>query len=231
MSEESPSKKVKLTYLDGPGLAESVRLVLCIGDVPFVDERISYEEIKVRRAGNELPYGQVPTLTMEDGCVYGQKNAILRWAGRQAGLYPDECQLKCDGVVEAIHDINSKLYVFHYEAALGRNPITSEPVLPLSDDQKAQVGPYFNDTLLPERFKQLDMLLASSGGSYFCGEQLTICDVDFYCLAWNILSGRWTQKGIKPECLDQCLHLQALVKRIGDHEAVRRWQKRQHIAG
>ena len=58
MTGEPAKKKIKLTYLDAPGVAEATRLAFFIGEVPFEDERISYDEVKKRRAANELPYGQ-----------------------------------------------------------------------------------------------------------------------------------------------------------------------------
>merc|ERR1712124_107142 len=157
-----------------PGIAESARLVLFLGNVAFEDERISRAEVMLRRSANKLPYGQVPTLTINNSKEHGQSNAILRWAGKLVGLYPEEFCLECDGIIEALSDIRSRMLVFDYNAALARHPITSELVLPLHDNQKAQVGPYFNDVFLPARLEQLERILVSRGGLYFCGDRMTI---------------------------------------------------------
>jgi hypothetical protein len=58
------------------------------------------------RSEGLLPFGQVPVVEI-DGAVYAQSNALLRYIGRRAGLYPDGVdQLRCDIVLEAIADID-----------------------------------------------------------------------------------------------------------------------------
>merc|ERR1719210_3118437 len=87
--EEDSEPKVKFTYLDKRIRGEATRLVLLLGDVPFEDERLSYEEIMERRG--ELPFSQVPVLRIgNDQGLYAQSNALLRWAGREGGLYPTD---------------------------------------------------------------------------------------------------------------------------------------------
>ena len=54
--------QLQLTYLDTKGTAESIRMVLRYGKIPFVDKRVSYEEIQSMRACGKLPTGQVPML-------------------------------------------------------------------------------------------------------------------------------------------------------------------------
>jgi glutathione S-transferase len=228
MAEEPPKKKVKFSYLPFPITA---RLVFFVGEVDFEDDVVSYDEVKARRQAKLLPNGQVPTLTLPDGRVYGQCNAILRWAGRKANLYPEELQLECDGIVEAILDIKLKMNVVYYKSAIGRHPDTSEPVLPLSDEQNAQAGPYFNDVLLPKRFGLMESLLSSSGGPYFCGKTMTICDLEFYTFVQPILRGDLAYGGIKPDCLNGCPELLALEKHIADHPRVRLFNENNATGG
>ena len=50
--------------------------------------------------GARTPFGQVPVLEI-DGVAFSQSAALLRYAGRQAGMYPDGLlQLRVD-MVEA----------------------------------------------------------------------------------------------------------------------------------
>ena len=62
--------------------------------------------------------GQLPTLSLsfatgegEAGAVHGQTAALLRWAGRQSSLYPDdhEEQLLIDAAEELMVDIKTAL--------------------------------------------------------------------------------------------------------------------------
>ena len=56
------------------------------------------------RAQGALPYGQVPILQAGDQTI-AQTSAILKWAGMQSGLYPQELQPTIDGVEECLSDI------------------------------------------------------------------------------------------------------------------------------
>jgi|AntAceMinimDraft_1070359.scaffolds.fasta_scaffold112498_1 glutathione S-transferase len=105
--------KLVLTYLNIKGLAEPVRLALHIGGIAFDDVRVTYEQVAAMRAKDAgvdegtkgsptIPTGQVPTLTVA-GEAFSQSEALLRWVGRRAGLYPDGLlQLRVDMVEETL---------------------------------------------------------------------------------------------------------------------------------
>merc|ERR1712007_93498 len=227
-SDEAPKKKPKLTYLDIPGIAEHIRLTLFIGDVDFEDERVSREEVIRRRAAHELPFGQVPILELSDGMgPYSQSNSILRWAGRMSGLYPEDLQLQCDGVLEAVLDLTYKMNAWWYGAACGRHPDTSEPAVPLNEEQKSSIGVFLNSVLLPARLADFERLLQKSGGPYFCGERLTICDISFCTFAWPLqegMVGGFAGGTIASTCLDPCPLLRALLQRVAEHPKVSEWR-------
>ncbi|KAK1948359.1 Glutathione S-transferase 1 [Phytophthora citrophthora] len=92
---------LKLTYFDFAGRAESVRLALYVGGVPFEDNRLTREEFAALKSS--LPLGQVPVLEV-DGQVLTQTFAILRYAGRLGGLYPTNsfAALKVDEILHAL---------------------------------------------------------------------------------------------------------------------------------
>lgn len=226
--KESPRKKIKLTYLNAKSRAEPIRLALFIGGVPFDDERVSYEEILARRKQGHLPFGQVPVMDIGDGYgPYSQSNALLRWAGRRAGLYPEDLQLQCDIALEALLELRGKMAPFWYGAALGRHPATSEPVVKLTEAQMAEVGPFLGEVLFPERLAQLEQMLQKSGGPFLCGKELTICDLSLYVFAEPILAGEYTEKGIAPSCMDACPCLSALVNKVQEHPRVKEWNAAQ----
>ena len=80
--------QLKLSYFDfHGGRAEPIRLALAIGGVAFEDHRFGFPEFaEVRKT---VPFGQVPVLHV-DGVQVTQSDAILRYAGKLAGLYPTD---------------------------------------------------------------------------------------------------------------------------------------------
>ena len=120
----------ELVYLDNKGTAEPIRLALVMGNVKFTDTRVSYEQATQLRADGRLGInGQLPCLrlpspsppstscttppacTNKVGMVHTQTAALLRWAGRQSTLYPDdhEEQLVVDAAEELMVDIKTAL--------------------------------------------------------------------------------------------------------------------------
>uniref|UniRef100_A0A7S0ZX70 Glutathione S-transferase n=1 Tax=Noctiluca scintillans TaxID=2966 RepID=A0A7S0ZX70_NOCSC len=212
----------KLTYLDGKGVVEPIRVALSIGGVAFEDERVSYEEIRSRRALGLLPTGQVPVLDLGDQeGPYSQSQALLRWAGRQSGLYPDELQLRCDIVCDTVVELTVKMGPWWYGAALGRHPVTSEPAVHLTEEQRKEVALFLNDVLFPSRCADLERLLVRSGGPFFCGSRMTICDLSWWNFASPVLEGEYEAGGISARCLSACPQICALVQRITDHPDVK----------
>merc|ERR1712062_483272 len=121
------------------------------------------------------------------------------------------------------------LYPQWYGAALGRHPVSSEPLVTLTCEQKEEVARLLNEEILPHRFAQLEQQLSSSGGLYFCGSQLTICDLSFYVYASGILDGTYAS-GISPSVLDGCPGLCSLVERVAAHPRVQEWNARSQAA-
>ncbi len=101
--------KLKLTYFDfSGGRAEPARLALHIGGIPFEDFRFSPADFaEIRKT---TPLNQVPTLHVDDVQVT-QSDAITRYAGKLAGLYPDDDlqALFCDEVMGALEDVNTMI--------------------------------------------------------------------------------------------------------------------------
>ena len=101
--------KLKLTYFDFHGGAENPRdLARQIGGIAFEDDRVQPSDWERRKA--DTPFGALPVLEV-DGQVVAQSNAINRYVGKLANLYPsDPWQAAlCDEVMEAVEDINTKI--------------------------------------------------------------------------------------------------------------------------
>lgn len=213
---------LKLTYFDMPGFGDHVRLTLAVGGIVFEDERIDYAEVARRRATGELPFGQVPVVSI-DGHVYAQSNALLRYFGRLAGLYPEGVnQLRCDMAVEAWMDVDTKLVPQHYKCALSRSPNDGKPRVPLSDSQQADVAHELNQDALPTMLVRIGKVLKASNGPWYCGEVLTIADIKSYVVVTGLSNGSYAG-GIDSAVLDGCPELREHAARVGALPAVRRW--------
>ena len=161
--------KLKLTYFDFPGgRAEPARLALHIGGIQFEDYRFAPGDFsEVRKT---TPLNQVPTLHVDDVQIT-QSDAITRYAGKLAGLYPqDDFQaLLCDEVMGALEDINVKI-----GATFGMQ----------GDDLKSAREALAADAL-PRYLRWLQNQLESHGGQFLADNRLTIADLKaFVILRW-----------------------------------------------
>ena len=161
--------KLKLTYFDfSGGRAEPARLALHIGGIPFEDKRFAFGDFaEIRKT---TPLNQVPTLHVNDVQVT-QSDAITRYAGKLAGLYPeDDLQaLFCDEVMGALEDINTKI-----GATFG---MTGDALKHARETLAADV--------LPRYLRWLQNQLEAHGGEFFADHRLTVADLKvFVMLRW-----------------------------------------------
>jgi glutathione S-transferase len=214
---------IVLSYLDMKGFGEAIRLALAIGSVPFEDRRLSYEEVGAMRAAGRLPYGQVPILQV-DGVTHAQSNALLVWAGKRAGLYPERLAVRIDEIEEALTDVKKLFPPLWYGHATPRSPIDGGffPATKLTEAQLAGLAAALNDVVLPERFAQLERRLRASGGPYLCGDALTTCDLSFYVMGCGLLDGDYVPR-IRASVLDGTPLLRELLERIAAHPRVAAW--------
>eukprot|EP00199_Chlamydomonas_sp_CCMP681_P004580 CAMPEP_0119106488 /NCGR_PEP_ID=MMETSP1180-20130426/4488_1 /TAXON_ID=3052 ORGANISM="Chlamydomonas cf sp, Strain CCMP681" /NCGR_SAMPLE_ID=MMETSP1180 /ASSEMBLY_ACC=CAM_ASM_000741 /LENGTH=143 /DNA_ID=CAMNT_0007091837 /DNA_START=88 /DNA_END=516 /DNA_ORIENTATION=- len=91
---------LELIYWAFPGRAETTRVLLTLGGVPFKDTHVAYLGPEWEALKPKTPYGQVPVLEV-DGVTYAQSSAIERYAASLAGVYPTSPleQLKVDQLV------------------------------------------------------------------------------------------------------------------------------------
>ena len=238
-----PKAPLVLTYLAAKGTGEMIRLALHIGRVPFVDRRVSYEEVAALRRAGALPCGQVPVLEV-DGETYCQSASILRYVGKAAGLYPADpatalrCDMVCDALDELRRDLNplwcrnsastrrppSDPRGFRYGAALRRDPTTAAPGVPLSAEQRAAAAAAVRGSYLPTGFQRLEAVLGDR--PYFCGGKLTIADVALFVDASQILDGEFDEAlGVGAAVLADCPGLRRLCLRVRRHPRVRDWAR------
>jgi glutathione S-transferase len=166
---------LKLTYFDfDGGRAEPARLAMHIGGIPFEDFRFSYDQFEEVR--KSTPFGQVPTLEV-DGKLITQSNAINRFVGKLAGLYPsDPLQaLLCDEVMDAVEDVSVKL----------------SPTFRMQGEEQKRAREALVAEVFPKYLKWAGARLAEQGGEYFADNRLTIADLKIFGLV------RWLNSGVR----------------------------------
>ena len=165
--------QLKITYFDfHGGRAEPARLALHIGGIAFEDSRFAFAEFaEVRKS---TPLGQVPTLHV-DGVQVTQSDAITRYAGKLAGLYPADAYqaLLCDEVMGAVEDLTIKL-----AATFG-----------LKDEALKQARTAFVEGPLGTYLRWLQSQLQAHGGEYFADGRLTIADLKVFGYVRGLGSG------------------------------------------
>ena len=165
--------KIKLTYFDiNGGRAETTRIAMSIAGIDFNDDRVSFEEFGKMR--ESTPLNALPIMEI-DGVVYTQCNAMNRYFGKQAGLYPSDPwqAFLCDEILEIMEDMSQALrHTFGMqgeELKLARERVVS--------------GPYTRG------LKILDERLKAAGGEYFSDRRCTVADIKVYIWIRHLKSG------------------------------------------
>jgi glutathione S-transferase len=172
---------LRLRYFPFTGRAEPIRDALRIGHIDFVDEHLSFEQFQQCRAAGEFPFGGLPVLVVEtsegDLCV-AQSNAILRFSGRLAGLYPvdDSLQaLKVDEALDVGEDINCLIGPSLHEQDVER---------------KMTMRKELAEETLPFWLACFERLLVANGSTGFItGHSLTVADLKLYWIIDWLTSG------------------------------------------
>jgi len=215
-------ERIKLTYLDCKFIGEPIRLTLFINSIPFEDERITHEELNRRRNAGILPFGQVPVLTV-NGETYAQSSAILRWAGKRTNMYTDDIQLRCDEILAALDEMNIWFRPLWFGYILGRNPATGEKMVLMTDDQKVEAKEVATTKMFPMMLEMLERRLGSK--RFFCGEVMTIADVQWYVMGSGFIDGTYEGGIIRQDLLNSFPNLLRLVNDVGGHPRVVLWNE------
>jgi len=164
---------LKLTYFDfHGGRGEPARLALAMGGIPFEDDRVTFADWPQRKA--DTPFGAVPVLEV-DGKILAQSNAINRYVGKLAGLYPSdpwEAAL-CDETMEAVEDITSKIAATMF----------------LPDERKKSEREALTEGAIPFFLTALARRLEQHGGNYFASDRLSVADLKVFMLIRQLRSG------------------------------------------
>lgn len=166
--------QLKLNYFDfHGGRAEPARIALHLGGIAFEDHRFSFAEFAEFR--QRTPFGQVPTLEV-DGVHVTQCDAINRYAGKLAGLYPtDPLQaLFCDEVMYVVEEASVRL----------------GPTFRMTGDEQKAARLALVNGPMPVYLAWLQAQLQAHGGEFFADNRLTMADLKVFVDVRGLNSGR-----------------------------------------
>ena len=163
----------KLSYFDmDGGRGEPVRIAFHAAGLAFDDERISFPQFAETR--QNLRFTSLPVLEI-DGTVVTQSNAMARYVGKMAGLYPeDDLQaLYCDEALGAIEDLlHCVVQTFGLEG-----------------EELKEAREKLVDGWLSVFLRGLSEML-DRGGDYFADNRLTVADLKVFGITRWLLSGQ-----------------------------------------
>lgn len=166
--------QLTLTYFDfHGGRGEAARLAFAMGGIDFEDKRFAYPEFAAIRT--QTPFGQVPTLHV-DGALVTQSDAITRYAGKLAGLYPSDPYqaLLCDEVLGVLEDANNKM----------------QPTFGMTGEALRSARAALAEGALPMYLRWMESALRVRGGLYFVENRLTVADLKAFVYVRGLNSGR-----------------------------------------
>lgn len=155
------------------------------------------------------PYGSLPTM-MIDGQEAAQSNALLRYCGKLAGLYPsDPLQaLKVDEIIDAIGDLTAAVYRYKGE-----------------DKEKLKMErEKFCKEDAPRYFGGIEKRLEKFGsGPWAVGEEITIADLAISHAVTNIKCGILDH--VPKDLLDCYPRGFKIYNMVKEHPKVAEWYK------
>ena len=79
----------RLLYFAVPGRGEASRVALALSSLEWEDVEVNGETFNQMKTDGELPWNMLPVLQTPNGTL-AESSAILRYAGKYAGLIPDD---------------------------------------------------------------------------------------------------------------------------------------------
>ena len=172
---------LRLRYFPFPGRAGAIRDALRIGGIRFDDVHEPLEGFQQLKAAGELPFGSLPVLDVEGSggtVIAAQSNAILRFVGRLAGLYPIDDPLKALKVDEAL-EVAEDLY-----------HLIGPSIGEQDAERRKAMRKVLAEETLPRWGGYLDRLIAANGRTGFVvGDSLSVADLKLYWIVDKLTNG------------------------------------------
>jgi len=195
---------LRLSYFPFPGRAGAIRDALRLGGIAFEDVHVPFERFAEMKAAGALPFGSLPVLevTTAAGTVTAaQSNAILRYVGRRAGLYPIDDPVRALKIDEAM-DLGEEFYRLIA-------PSIGEP----DAARRMAMRKVLAEETLPRWGGFLERLLVANGSTGFVvGDTLTVADLKLYWAVDKLTNG--SLDGVPESIFDGLAAVCAWRKRV-----------------
>ena len=183
---EQPNAQLELGYWGIRGLAQPIRFLLTMADVPFNEVRLGLTQTgeiiededpdwQSQRAKLDMPFPNLPYLIdsrSETNKSLSQSNAILRYLARQFDFYGshEAERIEIDILQEEAYDFRNKIVRTAYT---------------LGDDYAAAYTE-FSDNAVPRHLDGFERYLeANKSTDYFVGTHYSLVDFVLYELIWQ----------------------------------------------
>jgi len=169
-----------LTYVDGRGKAETIRLFLDVVGISYREvELASFEELQALRASGKLLFNQLPLLEI-NGMNLVQSGAIVRYLAHLGGLEPStpEETVRAEMLAGGAIDLRDKVVDYAFM------PSEEEAIADIKQKWCPKYFPAFEKTLKENKH----------GPLYLVGDHLTWVDYLLFEVVYWIVE-------ILPECL------------------------------
>ena len=172
---------------------------------------------------DDLPFGQLPVLEIEsaDGekRTVTQSDAILRYFGKLAGLYPKDevVAMEVDEMLSIFDDLADPIIL----TVMGAVKALVSDDTAWTDVEKIAIRKRWLDQKVPKFMGHIENTLKKSSSGWLVGDSASIADLRFYCeLGWftgGILDG------IPPTLLDDYPACVALMEKVKTLEGIKKW--------
>jgi glutathione S-transferase P len=181
---EVRERRMELHYFPLRGRAEVLRLALAAASAEYKELPIDYQEMKSEAGSAKYPFGQAPTFH-DEGHVFAQMDAILRYIARKFDLYGSNNAESTfvDMILLAVESIRTPYADLIY-------------IKRLSEEGKTEyLNKHINKETLHERnggahFQFLENILQRNGNGFAVGSTLTIADIQVCFFAKSFSSKR-----------------------------------------
>nr|QDG10049.1 glutathione S-transferase [Sinonovacula constricta] len=162
------AEQYKLTYFNGRGAGEIIRLVFAVAGQQYEDERVPRDQWPQRKP--DMPMQQMPVLTITKGgksTVFCQSGAISKHLARKFGLFgSNETEaFLIDEMLESLGDTMRDLQ----KAMFGTD-----------ENQKKESMKNFKETSVPRFCRFFNLRQKEFGSKYAIGEKLSLADLSVF---------------------------------------------------
>jgi glutathione S-transferase len=192
----------KLTYFNGRGRAEWIRLIFAQAGVLYEDVRVDGAQWKDLRP--KTPFSALPVLEV-DGTSISESKAIAFYVAAEHGLHGDTNleKARAQMISDVIRNLQDQIARFMYEK---------------DEAKKSELTKKMFEETLPSASAKLEAQLEQNETGWFVGNKVTYADI----CAFDFLSGL-TQSNPTALSAEKTPLLAALVDRVRNLPNISRW--------